>query len=103
MGDPMKIRASNNAGVTEVKVLMSHPMESGQRKDAAGALVPAHHITDVSVLHGAKLVLECQWGTAVSQNPYLAFKFNGGAKGDKITVSWKDNKGDTRTDEATIA
>ena len=39
----------------------------------------------------------------MSKNPYLAFSFKGGAKGDKIVVSWKDNKGDTRTDEAAIA
>jgi sulfur-oxidizing protein SoxZ len=103
MGDPMKIRASSNGGVTEVKVLMAHPMESGQRKDAQGKVVPAHHITDVTVTHAGKVVLECLWGTAVSQNPYLAFKFQGGAKGDKISVMWKDNKGDSRTDESTIA
>jgi sulfur-oxidizing protein SoxZ len=102
MGDPMKIRASHTDGVTEVKVLMAHPMESGQRKDAQGQIVPAHHITDVTVKNGSKVVLECQWGTAVSQNPYLAFKFKGGAKGEKISVNWKDTKGDTRTDEAAI-
>lgn len=102
MGDPMKIRASHNDGVTEVKVLMAHPMESGQRKDAQGKLVPFHHITDVTVRHGGKVVLECQWGTAVSQNPYLAFKFKGGAKGEKISVNWVDTKGDTRSDEAAI-
>ena len=38
----------------------------------------------------------------VSKDPYLAFKFKGGAKGDKISVTWTDNKGDTRTDK-TIA
>jgi sulfur-oxidizing protein SoxZ len=103
MGDPMKIRASANAGVTEVKILMSHPMEGGQRKDAQGKLVPVHYITDVTVMHGGKTVLECLWGTAVSQNPFLAFKFKGGAKGEKVSVTWKDNKGDSRTDEAAIA
>jgi len=103
MADPMKIRANAAAGVTEVKVLMAHPMESGQRKDASGTLVPAHYITDVVVKHGERTVMECVWGQAVSQNPFLAFKFKGGAKGDKVSVSWKDNKGDTRTDEATIA
>jgi sulfur-oxidizing protein SoxZ len=42
-------------------------------------------------------------GASVAKNPYLAFKFKGGAKGDKIVVSWKDNKGETRTDEVAIA
>ncbi len=103
MADPMKIRAAFNAGMTEVKVLMAHPMEGGLRKDAQGVLVPAHYITDVTASHNGKVVLSCLWGQSVSQNPYLAFKFKGGAKGDKVVVSWKDNKGDARTDEATIA
>lgn len=103
MADPMKIRANAANGVTEVKVLMAHPMEGGMRKDASGNVVPAHYITDVTVKHGEKVVLQCMWGQSVSQNPYLAFKFKGGAKGEKVTVSWQDNKGDSRTDEATIA
>lgn len=103
MADPMKIRANHNAGVTEVKVLMAHPMEGGLRKDAQGNIVPAHYITDVSASVAGKVVLQCMWGQSVSQNPYLAFNFKGGAKGEKITVVWKDNKGDSRTDEAAIA
>ena len=102
MADPMKIRASAKDGVTEVKILMSHEMETGQRKDANGALVPAHFITEVSAEHNGRQVLAAQFGTAVSKNPYLAFKFKGGAKGEKVIVSWKDNKGDSRTDEAAI-
>ncbi len=103
MGNPMKIRAANKDGVTEVKVLMSHEMETGQRKDAAGAIVPAWFITELSAKHNDKVVLAAEFGPSVSKNPYLAFKFKGGAKGDKVVVSWKDNKGDSRTDEAAIA
>ena len=103
MGNPMKIRAATKDGVTEVKVLMSHEMETGQRKDAAGAIVPAWFITELSAKHNDKVVLAAEFGPSVSKNPYLAFKFKGGAKGDKVVVSWKDNKGDTRTDEAAIA
>jgi sulfur-oxidizing protein SoxZ len=102
MGNPMKIRAANKDGVTEVKVLVSHEMETGQRKDSAGAVVPAWFITELTAMHNDKLVLSSEFGPSVSKNPYLAFKFKGGAKGDKIVVSWKDNKGDTRSDEAVI-
>ena len=102
MGNPMKIRAANKDGVTEVKVLVSHEMETGQRKDAAGAIVPAWFITELVAKHGDKVVLAADFGTSVSKNPYLAFKFKGGAKGEKVVVSWKDNKGDSRTDEAAI-
>lgn len=102
MGNPMKIRAASKDGVTEVKALISHDMETGQRKDANGAVIPAHFITELVVKHNDKVVLVSEFGTAVSKNPYLAFKFKGGAKGDKVTINWKDNKGDTRTDEAAI-
>ncbi|QDF99658.1 thiosulfate oxidation carrier complex protein SoxZ [Azoarcus sp. DD4] len=99
----MRIRAAAKDGLTEVRVLMSHVMETGQRKDAAGATIPAHFITELTAKHNDRLVLSAQFGPSVSTNPYLAFKFNGGAKGDKITVSWVDNKGDSRTDEVQIA
>ena len=103
MANPMKIRANSKDGVTEVKILMSHEMETGQRKDSAGAVVPAWFITDLTAKHNDKVVLSTEFGPSISKNPYLAFKFAGGAKGDKVVVTWKDNKGDTRTDEAAIA
>jgi len=103
MGNPMKIRASVKDGVTEVKVLMQHEMETGLRKDADGKLVPAWHITEVKAQHNGKTVLESQFGTAISKNPYLVFRFKGGIPGEKVSVNWVDNKGDTRTDEAEIS
>ena len=103
MADPMKIRATVVGDSTEVKVLMSHEMETGQRKDSKGNVVPAWFIQTVTATWNGKTVLSAQWGTAVAKNPFLAFKFKGGAKGDKIQISWVDSKGDKRTDEAVIA
>ena len=103
MGNPMRIRATEAGGVVEVKVLMSHIMETGQRKDASGNIVPAHFIQTVTVTCNGKTVLTAEWGPAVSKDPFMSFKFKGAAKGDKVTVKWVDTKGDTRTDEATIA
>ncbi|HLX30051.1 MAG TPA: thiosulfate oxidation carrier complex protein SoxZ [Casimicrobiaceae bacterium] len=103
MADPMKIRANLVGDETEVKVLMSHEMETGQRKDAQGKVIPAWFIQNVKVMHNDKVVLAAQWGPAVSKNPFLSFKFKDGAKGDKVTITWVDNHNDTRTDEATIA
>ncbi len=103
MADPMRIRAAARDGVVNVKVLMSHEMETGQRKDATGNIVPAHYIRSVSATYQGKTVLSAQWGPAVSKNPYLEFSFKGGQKGDKVVVTWEDNKGDKRTDEATIS
>ena len=102
MPDPMKIRANVAGDWTEVKVLMSHEMETGQRKDAAGKVIPAWFIQNVSVTYNGKTVLSAQWGPAVAKNPFVAFKFKGGAKGDKVVVTWQDNRGEKRTDEATI-
>ena len=102
MADPMRIRATSKDGVVNVKVLMSHEMETGQRKDAAGKAVPAHFIQNVTATWQGKTVLAAQWGPAVSKNPYLEFNFKGGQKGEKLQVIWTDNKGDKRTDEATI-
>ncbi|GLS15714.1 MULTISPECIES: thiosulfate oxidation carrier complex protein SoxZ [Hydrogenophaga] len=103
MADPMRIRAALSGEETTVRVLMSHPMEPGTRKDASGALIPAHFIKDVEATHNGKTVLKAVFSGAVSQNPFLSFKFKGGAKGDKIVVKWVDNKSDSRTDEAAIA
>ena len=103
MTDPMRVRAIETGGVTEVKILMKHDMETGLRKDSAGKLVPPHFIQNVSVKHQDREVLAAQFGTAISKDPFLAFKFKGGAKGEKITVTWLDNLGEKRSDEALIA
>jgi sulfur-oxidizing protein SoxZ len=102
MGDPMRIRATAQGDSTEVRVLMAHEMETGQRKDASGKLVPAHYISNVTVTHAGKVVLSAEWGAAIAKNPFLQFRFAGGKKGDEVSVTWTDNKGDTRTDKAVI-
>ena len=103
MCNPMRIRATTTNGVTEVKALMSHPMETGLRKDSAGNPVPAHHIKHVVAKLNDKVVLAAEWGAAVSQNPFLQFRFNGGAAGDKLSIQWTDNTGDSRSDEVVLA
>ena len=103
MADPMRIRAASKDGVTDVRVLMAHPMETGFRKDASGKTIPAHYINDVKATSGGRTVLTAKWGQAISQNPYLQFRFKGAKPGDKVTVTWTDNMGETRTDEATIS
>ena len=102
MSDPMKLRATMVGDKVEVKVLMSHEMETGQRKDAQGKTIPAWFIQSVTATWNGKTVLAAQWGPAVSKNPFLSFKFKGGAKGDKVLITWVDNRGDKRSDEATI-
>jgi sulfur-oxidizing protein SoxZ len=103
MADPMRIRAQASGGKATVRVLMSHEMETGQRRDSAGKLVPAWFIQEVSASHNGKPVLTAEWGPAVAKNPFLQFTIKGAKAGDKVSITWKDNKGDTRTDEATIS
>ena len=103
MAKPMKVRARNDGAVTDVRVLMRHDMETGQRKNADGEPIPAHYIQNVTVRHAQRVVMSAQWGPAVSKNPFLGFKFLGGAAGDRIEVTWVDNKGEKRTDEATVS
>lgn len=103
MADPMRIRAQLAGDKATVRVLVGHEMETGQRKDAAGKVIPAWFIQEVSATHNGKVVMTAQWGPAVSKNPFMQFTVKGAKAGDKVGVSWKDNKGDSRTDEAVVA
>ena len=103
MSDPMRIRAQAQGDKTTVRVLVGHEMESGQRKDAAGKIVPAWYIQSISATWNGKTVMSAQWGTAVSKNPFVQFSFKGGKAGEKVQVNWVDNRGEKRSDEAVIS
>jgi len=99
----IKIRAKAKDGITTVKTLMSHPMETGLRKDSkTGEKIPAHHITEITAEHNGNVVMTANWGGAISKNPYLSFKFKGGAAGEMIKITWVDNMGKGDTAEAAI-
>ena len=102
MAEPMKIRATLQGDVADVRVLMAHPMETGQRKDAAGKIVPLHFIQTITAQLNGKTVFNADVSQAVSRNPVFAFKVKGAKVGDKLAVTWLDNKGDKRTDEVVI-
>ena len=99
MSDPMRIRAQAQGDKTTVRILVSHEMETGLRRDTAGKLVPAQFIQSISATHNGNTVMNAQWGTSVSKNPFVQFSFKGGNKGDDLKISWVDNKGarDTTT------
>jgi len=103
MAEPMKIRATLQGDVADVRILIQHPMETGQRKDAKGDIVPLHFIQSVVITHNGKSVLDAQWSQAISRNPFLGLRVKGAKTGDKISVTWIDNKGDKRTDEVAVA
>ena len=100
---PMKMRATLGQGFTEIRVLMTHPMETGQRKDAEGKIVPMHFIQNIAVKVNGRTVIDSQISQAVSRNPVFTFRLKGGAKGDRIQVSWLDNRGESNSTEAVVA
>lgn len=103
MTEPMRIRAQVAGDKATVRILMSHEMESGQRKDGAGRPIPAWHIQHVNVALNGKTVLSAQWGPSISKNPFMQFNLKGAKAGDKLAVTWVDNRNERRTDEAVVA
>ena len=103
MADPMKVRATLKGDVADVRVLMNHPMETGQRKDGSGNIVPLHFIQEVTVRVNGKAVIEGQVSQAVSRNPVFSFRVKGVKSGDKLEIIWLDNKGDKNQTETAIA
>ena len=97
MAGPMKMRATLGSGYTDVRVLMTHPMTTAQSNQ------PLHFIQNITVKQNGKAVVEAQISQAISRNPVFTFRLKGGAKGDKIEVSWLDNKGESNTIETAVA
>ena len=101
MAKKWKVRAQAKSGVTTMKALITHPMETGLRKNKkTGKKIPAHFIQKLTVEHNGKSVLDADWGPAVSANPYLSIKFKGAAKGDSVKITWNDNTG--KSDSHTV-
>lgn len=103
MAKSIKVRAKLKGDTTQVKCLMTHPMETGLRKDSkTGKMIPAHFINEVTAESGGKNVMTAYWSGGISKNPYLSFDFTGAAKGDDVTITWKDNQGGTDSITAKI-
>jgi len=102
MAEPMKIRAKLEGDVLDVRVLMAHPMETGQRKDASGNVIPLHFIQTITAHLNGKTVFQAETSQAISRNPVFGFKVKGAKAGDKLTIAWVDNKGARRTDEIAV-
>lgn len=100
----IKIRAKLKDGITTVKALISHPMETGLRKDKkTGQTIPAKFIQNVKCETNNRILLNSQWGVAISKNPYVSFKYSGSTAGDIIKLSWVDNTGQSDSIEAKVS
>lgn len=85
-----------------VRMLMTHPMENGRQRDGTGQSVPAWYIKQVRARHNDRVVLTAQWGPSVSKNPFLQFRLRAVRPGDRITIDWTDNRGESRVDAVVV-
>jgi len=95
MASTIRLRAIANGDTTLVQALIQHPMDSGLVKDAEGIIIAPHYIEVVEFEHAGRTVFTAFWGRAVAKDPYIKFSFKGAQKGDELTISWIDNKGET--------
>jgi sulfur-oxidizing protein SoxZ len=102
MASTIRVRATSSGDITEVQVLIQHPMDSGFVKDEKGEFIPPHFIQEVTFEHGGRKIFVANWGTAISKDPYVKFGFKGAKKGDELKISWVDNKGGSDTTTAQI-
>ncbi len=104
MARTMKIRTKAADGATEIQALVSHPMETGQRVDAkTKQKIPAHFIQKMTFAVNGKEVAVVDTGVAVSKDPLVSVRVKGTKAGDKVQVSWTDNKGETGSADTTVA
>lgn len=99
----IEMRAKYNRGTTTVNALITHPMASGhQINSKTGDTIPPHFIQKVTCQYKETVLLTAQWGIGMPMNPYLSFSFEGGKKGEHVTLKWTDNRGNNDIAEAVI-
>jgi sulfur-oxidizing protein SoxZ len=99
-----RVRVPANAKkdeIIEIKTLISHEMESGQRKDSAGATIPRKIINSFTAAFNGKTFFEAKWHPAISANPYQSFFYKASESGE-FTFSWKDDDGSTYESKAKL-
>ena len=98
----IQVRSSVKKGIATIKCLVSHPMETGMRKDKKGNLIPAKFIQNLTCEHSGNVVLNAELNGSVSTNPYIKFKFSGAKNGDTLKINWVDNTGSKDSVEVEI-
>jgi sulfur-oxidizing protein SoxZ len=90
---PAQVRAGE---VIEIRTLITHPMETGQRRDASGAVVPRDIIRRFEARFEGELVFAAELAPAVAANPYIAFPFRAERAG-RFTFTWTNDAGESRS------
>ena len=85
----------------EIKTLISHDMESGQRKDSAGNTIPRKILNKFTCTVNGKPVFAADFEPAISANPYIQFKFRAQESGP-VVLTWTDDDGSTIVGEEAI-
>ncbi len=99
----IKIRTKRIDGNTQIRCLLSHPMEHGRNKDmTTNKLIPMHFIQVLTVTRNGKIIATCNMGAGISKDPYFAFMLKGGEPGDEIVVDWVDNLGSKDSEQHTL-
>ncbi len=99
----IRIRTSIKDGLTTVQAILKHPMDTGNSRDPeTGNMIPAFFIETVTIHHGDKEIMTCDWSRAVSKNPYLSFSFTCAKAGDTVRISWQDSNGNNESKETVI-
>ena len=95
----MRVKAKVNGDMTVVKMMAKHPMHSGRHTDEkTGEVIPAQYLQTLTVVHKERTVFAANMGAAMSKNPFFAFNFVGGEKGDELSMTWLENTGKTATE-----
>lgn len=103
MAKSIRMRARAKGDNISVKALITHPMETGRRRDKeTDKVIPAHFIQRVVSEYKGEVVFEAYWGTGVSKNPFVSFEFKGGKAGDTVKLTWFDNTDQSSTAATTI-
>jgi sulfur-oxidizing protein SoxZ len=98
MANTIKAKAQVGAGgVATVKFIIQHPMLIERVDPKTGQTLPPHFIEEVKVSLRGEMLLEAAWGQAISVNPFFQFNYTGAKAGDEITISWRDNRGQSDT------
>jgi len=88
----IKIRSQRLENYTEIKLLITHPMENGRNRDANGELIPAHFIEELTISLNGSPVIVVDMAGSIAKNPFFTFRLKSVASGDNIQASWTDNR-----------
>lgn len=94
-------KTAKKGDVIEIKTLIAHKMESGQRKDKKGAVIPRQIINKFEAKYNGEVVFSADWHPAISANPYMAFHTVATESGT-LEFIWTDDDGSVYTKTAKI-